>query len=481
MRFDLEIMDFVECEVGFDKLAVCGSNKDLTWKEFEEEVLTFKEKLKKYNLPKAHPVLIYGHKECEFIVAITACMSLGLPYIPLDTIYPKSRVEKISDIVKSSICINIAENRVDFDEKNLNTSYDLEDKIVYIIFTSGSTGEPKGVQITQNALLDFNLWLKNDFEFSSKNIFMNQAPFSFDLSVYELIGFLSFGGTIVLNSKDIIENHIFYFERIKKYSCDIWVSTPSFISKLLLSNEFNEANIKSLKTFLFCGEVLPANTVKRIKNSFSNSKVLNSYGPTEATVATTLLEITQEILEKYPKSLPVGYVKPKTVINLLNIDEEGVGELEIVGDNVSIGYFNNEELNNQKFEKKYEKRSFRTGDFGYFKNGLLFFANRKDELIKLHGYRIELGEIDKEIQAFENIEDSITIALKRGEEVVKLVSFFISKDKNLQVDIILLKDYISKKLPYYMVPSDIISLKSFPYNANHKIDKNELINIYKNL
>ena len=326
--------------------------------------------------------------------------------------------------------------------------------------------------------MDFEKWLNSDFGLSKDSVFMNQAPFSFDLSVYELVGFLSLGATIVLNSKDTIENHLLYFERLKKYSCDVWVSTPSFISKLLLSSEFEEKNIKSLKTFLFCGEVLPSNTVKRIKNSFPSSIVLNTYGPTEATVATTLIEITSDILEKYSKNLPVGYVKENSKINLLDIDEQNIGELEIVGDNVSIGYFKNEELNKQKFEKKYEKRSFRTGDFGYFEDGLLFFVNRKDELIKLHGFRIELGEIDKELLSDKMVSESITIPLKRGNDVAKIISFVIGS-KSLDIEV--LKHNISKNLPYYMIPSDIVVLDKFPYNSNHKIDKNELINIYKSI
>ena len=326
--------------------------------------------------------------------------------------------------------------------------------------------------------MDFEKWLNIDFGLSKNSVFMNQAPFSFDLSVYELVGFLSLGATIVLNSKDTIENHLLYFERLKKYSCDVWVSTPSFISKLLLSSEFEEKNIKSLKTFLFCGEVLPSNTVKRIKNSFPSSIVLKTYRPTEATVATTLIKITSDILEKYSKNLPVGYVKENSKINLLDIDEQNIGELEIVGDNVSIGYFKNEELNKQKFEKKYEKRSFRTGDFGYFEDGLLFFANRKDELIKLHGFRIELGEIDKELLSDKMVSESITIPLKRGNDVAKIISFVIGS-KSLDIEV--LKHNISKNLPYYMIPSDIVVLDKFPYNSNHKIDKNELINIYKSI
>jgi len=452
MKFDLKLLEFIECDKNLEKLAISGSDKDLSWFEFKNEVEKLKDEISKYNLPKGHPVIIYGHKEAKFIVSMVACMSLGLPYIPIDTIYPKERLNKIIHIVNSALVINTIDNEISFDENNLSTTYHLDDPIIYIIFTSGSTGEPKGVQITRNSILDFTTWLENDFKFSNNNIFMNQAPFSFDLSVYELIGFLLFGGTIILNSRETIENHLGYFERIKAYSCNTWVSTPSFISKYLLSSEFTSNEIESLKTFLFCGEVLPSTTAKRILNNFPNSKVLNTYGPTEATVATTLIDITSEIIEKYPKNLPVGYVKKDTVINLLDIDSENIGEMEIVGDNVSIGYFNNEQLNKQKFEAKYEKRSFRTGDFGYFEDNMLFFANRKDELIKLHGFRIELGEIDKEFTNNQKVSDSITIPLKRGTEVIKLITFIITNG-NISIDD--LKEEVSKVLPYYMIPSNI--------------------------
>ena len=478
MRFDLELLDFVECDKEFNKIAVSGSDKDLTWNEFKNEVENFKTKLLEFNLPKGHPVVIYGHKEASFIVSAVACMSLGFPYIPVDTIYPQERLNKIVNIVNSAVVINTIEDKIDFNIEKVSTEYFYEDPIIYIIFTSGSTGEPKGVQITRDSILGFAKWLEKDFNFNNTNIFMNQAPFSFDLSVYELMGFLLFGGTIVLNSREIIETHLEYIERLKKYSCNTWVSTPSFITRFLLSSEFTTQNLENLTTFLFCGEVLTSMTAKRILNNFPNSKVLNTYGPTEATVATTIVDITPEIIEKYSKNLPVGFVKENTTINLLDIDSENIGEMEIVGDNVSIGYFKNDELNKQKFESKYEKRSFRTGDFGYFEDGMLFFANRKDELIKLHGFRIELGEIDKEFTSNKAVIESITIPLKRGSEVMKLITFIITKD---EIEIDELKEEISKTLPYYMIPSDIIKLDKFPYNNNHKIDKNELINIYKKL
>ena len=477
MKFDLELLEFVECDQEIDKLAISGSDKDLTWGEFKAEVEDLKKELLSYNIPTGHPVIIYGHKEVKFIVSIVACISLKMPYIPVDTIYPEERLKKILDIVDSAILINTIENSITIDKNKINTTYNRDDQIIYIMFTSGSTGEPKGVQITKSAILDFKEWLDNDFKFTNKNIFMNQAPLSFDLSVYELTGFLLFGGSIILNSRDTIEDYIDYFDRIKKYNCNTWVSTPSFISKYLLSKEFNTKSIPALYQFIFCGEILPATTAKRLLNNFSESVVLNSYGPTEATVATTLVNITKEMIEKYPKSLPVGYVKPTSHINLLDIDKEGIGEIEIVGDNVSIGYFNNITLNKDKFESKYTKRSFKTGDYGYFENEMLFFANRKDELIKLHGFRIELEEIDKEILNDSKVKESVTIPLKRGSEVMKLITFIIS-DEILIED---LKKELSDMLPYYMIPSDIIQIDKFPYNVNHKIDKKELIQLYKGI
>ena len=187
MKFDLRLLEFVECEKDSQKLAISGSDRDLSWEEFKNEVEKLKIEISQYNLPKGHPVLIYGHKEVKFIVTMVACMSLGLPYIPVDTIYPKERLNKISAIVNSAMIIDTIENSISFDLNNLNTSYNLPDPIVYIIFTSGSTGEPKGVQITRDSILDFATWLESDFKFSDKNVFMNQAPFSFDLSVYELV------------------------------------------------------------------------------------------------------------------------------------------------------------------------------------------------------------------------------------------------------------------------------------------------------
>jgi len=218
--------------------------------------------------------------------------------------------------------------------------------------------------------------------------------------------------------------------------------------------------------------------VKRIYCKFPDVKIINSYGPTEATVATTMIELTPEIVEKYDKSLPLGFPKDTTKIRIIKPIQEGekfIGEIELTGDNVSVGYFNNKILNKEKFSIKQGVRSFKTGDYGYFENDMLFFSARKDNLIKLHGFRIELEEIDNTIINCSNVIHSLTIPLKRKNEVIKLISFVLAS----KFDIDQLRSEIKRYLPIYMIPAEIIQIREYPYTANHKIDTSVLLELYK--
>jgi D-alanine--poly(phosphoribitol) ligase subunit 1 len=486
MKFCFTKKDFIESEVSPDKYAVIGDDFELSWKDFSQKV----NKLSSYFIENKfdqleYPVIIYGHKSANILVAMYAMMNLEIPYIPVDIVYPKERVAKIASISKTELVLNttsiplqlqntnellLSENAIVINQTASLTkrSTTVIDPIVYMIFTSGSTGEPKGVQITTEAVQSFARWMTSDFGFTANDVFINSAVLSFDLSVFEVMTFGALGASLLLNDKTTTSDPALLLPRIEKYKGSVWVSTPSFA--LVYSRLKNESKMDSVHSFLFCGEVLPRELAQKLITHYPKAKVLNTYGPTEATVATTLVEITQEIIDAH-KSLPVGKSKRESQLIIEN------EEIIIVGPNVSIGYVQNEELNKKKFTIIDGQRAFKTGDKGYLEDGMLFFNGRDDDLIKLHGYRIELNEINTIINDLDYVLHGECLALKRDGSVKKIVCL-AKLQPNVSIEVAKMKADIALRLPAYMIPSDIKFIDEIPLNQNGKVDKKLLTEIY---
>ena len=293
------------------------------------------------------------------------------------------------------------------------------DLLQYIIFTSGSTGEPKGVQITKSSIQTFVNWAAVDFGFSGNDVLMNQAPFSFDVSLCDVLNAFVRGATLVLSSGEQVKDQDGFLSRLAETGCSVWTSTPSFLYLFLRHENFHAGNLPAINTFLFMGEELPNRTCGLLKQLFPEARIMNAYGPTEATIVTTLIEITAEIIRDYPL-LPIGYAMPGSTLLIDKSETEAKeGELIIVGNHVSIGYYKRPELNDEKFFLHNGQRAFRTGDLAYFEGNLLFCLGRNDDQVKLHGYRIELNEISNVLCKHESVSDAVSIALKRGNEVKK--------------------------------------------------------------
>ncbi|MFA7273721.1 MAG: AMP-binding protein [Crocinitomicaceae bacterium] len=488
MRFCFDSKEFIERTHRPDALAVVGSDFSLTWTEFEvavEKLKLFLEEQKIHLSP--FPVILYGHKSANMLVAMYACMRAEIAYIPIDEIYPMDRIQKVKEIGEVAWVLNTtnqllsmentAEIQILQHEINCKVTGSVsasslklptKDPIVYIIFTSGSTGEPKGVQISSEAVQSFTRWMCTDFGFSEQDVFINTAVLSFDLSVFEVMTFGAIGGTILLNDKATSSQPSLLVGRVDEYKGTVWVSTPSFA--IIYARLEANTTMKSIHTFLFCGEVLPNPLAKSLLTNFPTARVLNTYGPTEATVAMTLVDITEEILEKH-NPLPVGKCKAESEI----IFEDG--EIILKGSNVSIGYLNRPELNAEKFIILEGQRAFKTGDEGFLKEDMLFFSGRNDDLVKLHGYRIELNEINATILKQSCIENAATIALKRNGEVKKIVSlvqFKVGMERTKEA----LSELLAESLPVYMIPSDFKTVQEIPLNQNGKADRNRLTEIY---
>jgi len=476
MRFDLATGQFVDVERNALSPAVIGSDRSLSWGEFRDAAGRWISVARDAGIGPDVPVVIHGHKEAEFLVAIAGCLSLRAPFVPVDEIYPEERLQRIANIVGAPVIYSAAQaafRKLGYPARPMD-----EKGLAYVMFTSGSTGEPKGVQIGREGVVALADWMRDCFELGSAPLFMNQAPFSFDLSMYEVFGFLAMGGGILLNSRQQVSDGASYRERLRRHAVTVWVSTPSFAHQQLLSREFDTLHLPDLRTFLFCGEVLPSTLAKRLRTRFPAARILNTYGPTEATVATTWVSIDEHILEARDP-LPVGFAKPGSVIRI----EQGSGEIVILGEHVMRGYLNSPQLNAEKLFVENGVRGFRTGDLGEIDaSGLLFCHGRRDDQIKLNGYRIELLEVDLALQRLPGVAHSAVVPLHREDGSVGRLVAYVTLDKSRGIEAVDIlvgwKGELAKRIPQYMVPSELLEVDDLPVSANGKIDRKALERAY---
>ncbi|MEH3213951.1 AMP-binding protein [Klebsiella pneumoniae] len=460
----LELQDFLRAALrdpaSPQQLAISGSDEAITWQQLSVAVTDWAQRYQQCNQPAGTPVVLYGHQQAEFAVALYSCLLHNIPYIPVDCIYPQERLKEICQLANAPFYYDVAAKK--FIATGITGQVLAEPDLAYIMFTSGSTGKPKGVQIGRESVWHFMKWVSQDFSFPEKPVLMNHAVFSFDLSLIPLLANLATGGHIVLNAKEDIaaEN---WLDRLKANDVSVWVSTPSFAYQRLLSPQFNSDYLPELNVFIFIGEVLNKALVKQLRRRFPQAKILNSYGPTEATIATTVVEITDEILNNDNPLLPVGVMMPDT-----HMEITADGELIIWGKNVMRGYLGLPQENATKLLRREseEYRGYRTGDLGY-EDGLIYCQGRNDSQIKLNGYRIEINEIENRLLAMSGISEAVVLPLMKSCGSVLRIAAFCVTDLAPEV----IKTSLSKVLPHYMVPSQIIIKDALPLNPNGKIDR----------
>ncbi|HEY9153374.1 MAG TPA: D-alanine--poly(phosphoribitol) ligase subunit DltA [Anaerolineales bacterium] len=469
-----------------ERLAHKSGERTLTYAELTRQSNALANSLLK-QLPDDHsPVAIQGHKEPEMLIAFLGVVKSGHPYIPLDSSLPSQRVETILETAKASMFLTPEKvkelvNQSTKDLFDFNIHHPASDDAWYIIFTSGSTGEPKGVIITCGCLESFVNWILAEQHFAEgKEVFLNQAPFSFDLSVMDLYSSLVSGGTLFSLTKDVIAEPKKLFQILSQSDISIWVSTPSFAQFCLTEPTFNEKMIPPIKKFWFCGETLAPEVAGSLLTRFPRAEVWNTYGPTEATVATTSIRIDQDVIKRY-SPLPVGRPKPDSEIHIFNDGVEAPvgerGEIVIAGPNVSAGYIHRPDLTERAFYQINSMRAYRTGDLGHVQGGYLFFDGRIDFQIKLHGYRIEIGDIENNLHALSNVRDAVVITVMKNNKADYLAAFVVLKERKDQSDFEItrtLKQQLNGRLPDYMIPRKFIFVEQFPMTNNGKADRRKL-------
>ncbi|MBQ7956879.1 MAG: AMP-binding protein [Clostridia bacterium] len=436
-------------------------------------------------------VIVYGHKEVYMKACMLACSFAGITYIPVDSSTPEERVSDIINQAEPSLIFGDIETTfcktVSSDEINriMNRPVQTEineislkpDDICYMIFTSGSTGQPKGVKVTYSNLDSCIKWVK-EITGSKKEVILNQANFSFDLSVADF--YLS----LVTGSEHFIIGDISGFDfssifrRLEKSGATIAVFTPSFADLLMLDRSFSAELLPKLHTILFCGEKLSTKTVQKLFRRFPDLKIINSYGPTECTFAVTSVLLTKDsVLEE---NISIGSPKKDVEIiicdeNLSPLPDGETGEIMIAGASVADGYLNN--YGRKAFIEYDGRKAYLTGDLAYRQKGLLYYKSRKDNQIKYKGYRIELTDIESNLLKIDSVEEACVVAKRNKNGDVTGIFGFVKIKENCSTDVQSIEKELSSKLPLYMCPKVRI-INDIPLTANGKRDVKKLSEEY---
>ena len=557
-----------------DRPAIISDCSSVTWRGLYDGSRRLAECINSVCTPGSRaPLIVCGHKSPYMIMSMLACAYAGHAYCPVDISMPAERVADIIDAVSPEIVLAAEESALDLLPQNggfflmpprmiaetadgAASSYELPadrstddvaystkenadpadhshhaynvlcpvsgSETFYIIFTSGSTGKPKGVEITADDLNNYLEWIVDAGADSSSKfgrVFINQAPFSFDLSVMDLYQCFACCGTLWTLSHDTIKDYSKLIHSLGRSSAHVWVSTPSFADICLADPAFSRDLMPYLSVFLFCGETLTVNTVRRLYERFPDAVVVNTYGPTESTVAVTDVVVTREMCEN-GGALPVGRAKPGTVVYVEaaggagsragacgssagdgaacasdrcasgdGVSGTGVtGEIIIAGNTVAKGYFNMPEKTAASFFETeingQRMRAYRTGDLGYISDdGMLHYCGRIDNQIKLHGYRIEIEDIENNLTALAGISRAAVIPSEKDGKIKSLTAYIAcenaaasSTDKSSAYDAAYIKEMMRRRLPDYMIPKKIIFVNELPLTPNGKVDRKALKN-----
>lgn len=519
-----------------DRIAMQWREEKLTYGELELYSSRLAAYIEREWRDNHSPAAVYGHKHPWMLVSFLALVKSGRGYCPIDTSVPRDRIGRILGLLEAGFCMDVTtgeepglqaviteEAGASVDERDQKVLVETSDvakepcgtsgvrdgrreqiltlsmikqiaeeeteeidpacalkgeDIYYMIFTSGSTGTPKGVMITRDNLehyLDWSVTLGGVEK--EETVFLNQAPFSFDLSVMDLYTCLVSGGTLWALDKETQQDYRLLYDSLGKSGISIFVSTPSFAEVCMSDPVFCEQLMPKLGLFLFCGETLTNQTVKKLRRRFPKAKIVNTYGPTESTVAVTDVLVDERMAEEV-SPLPVGRPKPGTRIEILDADgnllpDGEKGEIQILGDTVSAGYYRNADGTARAFYEAERDgrmlRGYHTGDEGYLKDGMLYYCGRIDLQIKLHGYRIEIEDIENNIVRIPGVRQAAVVPNIRKGAVKSLTAYVVAETPEIDV-----REELLKYLPAYMIPKKIVFLDQLPMTNNGKVDRKQL-------
>jgi non-ribosomal peptide synthetase component F/acyl carrier protein len=510
----------IQAELTPDAVAISFREEEITYGELNKKANRTAHRLRALGVGPDVCVGVYVERSIEMVVGLLGILKAGGAYVPLDPTFPVDRLvlmmndaqlrvlltqERLTQKLPShNACIVCLDDLriADPPLPELNSIAGVcSENLAYVIYTSGSTGMPKGVMVTHRSVSSFFSAMDISIGAGWPGVWLAVTSISFDISVLELFWTMTRGFKIVIQSSpdeivssgslhpkatrehtriddpDAADRNYSIAAQIKDRRVTHLQCTPSLANILTADPESLEA-LRSLKKLLLGGEALPQSLVEQLGRKMSG-EIHNMYGPTETTIWSST-----GLVDKGGSRISIGQPIANTDIHILDkylqTSPVGVpGEVFIGGAGVVRGYLDRAELTAERFTPhpfthKNGARLYRTGDRAcYLEDGRIEFLGRTDFQVKIRGHRIELKEIEAILASHPAVRESI-VALRedsRGEP--RLIAYVVTDriDEPIKNE---LRNFLTQKLPAYMIPAAFISLNAFPLTLNGKIDRRAL-------
>ena len=497
-----------------ERVALLFEERQLSYGELNAQANRLAHRLIELGVGPDVLVGIAVERGLEMIVSLLAVLKAGGAYVPLDPEYPQERLGYM--IEDSGIALLLSQSHLlqrlpaasGIACLALDQARDWQDRpasdpqlrahpqnLAYVMFTSGSTGRPKGVGISRESLSRHTHVSLEFFGIGPDDRVLQFSTFNFDGFVEQLYPPLACGASVVLRGTEIWDSETLYREIVERRITTVDLTTAYWN---MLAKDFANQGVRdygALRQVHAGGEAMPPESLVAWKAAgLEHVRLLNTYGPTEATVTVTTLDCAPYVDggKAIPATMPIGKVLPGRAIYLL--DDAGqpapvgaVGELVIGAELLARGYFKRPDLTAARFipdpfDEQGGGRLYRTGDLArYGADGVIEYVGRVDHQVKVRGFRIELGEIEACLGEHPAVREALVIAIE-GTAGAQLVAYLVPQAEalasaTLEVQAALrneLKALLRDSLPEYMVPAHLLFLERLPLSPNGKVDRKAL-------
>ena len=475
--------------------AVICAGKELNYAELDRRAEALACELRGAGVGANVPVALYLERSIEMIVGVLGVLKAGGAYVPLDPTNPIRRLEAIVNDCRPRVLVTTkgsaaeslptSAHRIFIDalstkkthEQTTNPGRVSPDDLVYILYTSGSTGTPKGVQIAHRNLA-FSTDARLRYYQEPPERFLLLSSYAFDSSVAGIFHTLTTGGALVIPPADFRWESGQLTDLISRHEITHLLAVPSLYAEILNSDA---SKLASLRSVIVAGEICSRQLVNLHCEIVPQAALFNEYGPTEATVWSTVFECEPASDDT---TVPIGRPIPGARIYILDRHMKptpiGIpGELYIGGGGVSRGYLHQPLLTKQSFvpdpfSPDKEARLYRTGDLGRFlPTGDVEFLGRGDQQVKIRGFRIELEEIEAELTRHPSVREAAVISKIQPPAEPALTAYLVGSTNDLQAapD---LRAFLRNRLPASMIPAKFHFVETLPRTSNGKVDRAKL-------